>query len=199
MKDVIMNSKERKVFWDALGSIRDNTPEHVQALLSTITTPDSLCRFRSVNEHTLTQLQGNTLYYSSADYYDDPFDTFIHVDFDWINGQYTNIHKALSSDTTASLSWLTALEQITGVSGKQFLNNLKEYPMDLSAFPQRIKQIRTVIQKKLFSICFCEDTLNETLWLKYANNYKGFALVYDVKNPDTFCAEKKIFARTAAP
>ena len=22
----------------------------------------------------------------------------------------------------------------------------------------------------LFSICFCEDTMNETLWLKYANN-----------------------------
>ena len=74
-----MNSSERKTFWDTLCSIRDNTPDHLQALLATINTPEYLCRFRPVSENSLLQLQENKLYYSSADHYDDPFDTFIHV------------------------------------------------------------------------------------------------------------------------
>ena len=56
-----------------------------------------------------------------------------------------------------------------------FMKNLKDYQLDIHAFPERIKHIRNIIQKNLFSICFCENALNETLWLKYANNYKGFA------------------------
>ena len=56
----------------------------------------------------------------------------------------------------------------------------------MSNFPERVKQVRTIIQKNLFSICFCENELNETLWLKYANNYRGFALVYNMKDENTF-------------
>ena len=186
-----MNSTERKTFWDALRRIKDNAPEHIQDLLATIKTPEFLCRFRPVNEKNLVQLQENKLYYSSADYYDDPFDTFIHVDFARIKEWHTTLSNQLKSDNPAFLCWLKTLEPITKVSGEQFLNSLKEHPLDLSNFPERIKQVRTVIQRNLFSICFCEDALNETLWLKYASNYKGFALVYDVKNQDTFLCGKE--------
>ena len=51
-----MNSSERKTFWDTLCSIRDNTPDHLQALLATINTPEYLCRFRPVSESSLLQL-----------------------------------------------------------------------------------------------------------------------------------------------
>ena len=76
-----MDTIGRKAFWDELYRIRDNTPERLQALLATIKTPKKLCRFRSVSENSLLQLQENKLYCSSADYYDDPFDTFIHFDY----------------------------------------------------------------------------------------------------------------------
>ena len=79
------------------------------------------------------------------------------------------------------------------MSAEQFLDNLKDHPLDLSIFPERIRQIRTIIQKNLFSICFCEDAMNETLWLKYANNYRGFALIYDVKDDSSFlCGKEKM-------
>ena len=186
-----MNSTERKTFWDALCRIRDNAPEHLQDLLATIKMPESLCRFRSVNEHTLTQLQENKLYYSSADHYDDPFDTFIHVDFARIKEWHAILSNQLNTDNPDFVNWLKALEPITGISSEQLLNNLKEHPLDVSGFSNRINQVRTVIQKNLFSICFCEDELNETLWLKYANNYKGFVLVYDVKDQNTFLCGKE--------
>ena len=188
-----MNSSERKTFWDTLCGIRNNTPDHVQALLATIKTPDYLCRFRPVTENSLMQLQENKLYYSSADYYDDPFDTFIHVDFPLVKAQYDLLYSLIDSGNSDLRKRLNELEPVIGISADQFLENLKNNPLDLSVFPERIRQIRTLIQKYLFSICFCEDVMNETLWLKYANNYKGFALIYDVKDDNTFlCGREKM-------
>ena len=186
-----MDTIERKAFWDELCKIRDNTPEHLQALLATIKAPDKLRRFRSVSENSLLQLQENKLYYSSADYYDDPFDTFIHFDYARIRAQFEMLSNLVSSDSPELLNGLKMLEPVIGIGAEQFLKNLKEHPLDLSKFPDRVKQVRTIIQKNLFSICFCENELNETLWLKYANNYKGFALVYDMKDENTFLCGKE--------
>ena len=188
-----MNSSERKTFWDTLCSIRDNTPDHLQVLLATINTPEYLCRFRPVSESSLLQLQENKLYYSSADHYDDPFDTFIHVDFPRVKALYDLLKSLLDSGNPDLRNRLVALEPVIGMSAEQFLDNLKDHPLDLSIFPERIRQIRTIIQKNLFSICFCEDAMNETLWLKYANNYRGFALIYDVKDDSSFlCGKEKM-------
>ena len=188
-----MNSSERKTFWDTLCSIRDNTPDHLQALLATINTPEYLCRFRPVSENSLLQLQENKLYYSSADHYDDPFDTFIHVDFPRVKALYDLLKSFLDTGNSDLRNILMVLEPVIGMSAEQFINNLKDHPLDLSIFPERIRQIRTIIQKNLFSICFCEDAMNETLWLKYANNYRGFALIYDVKDDSSFlCGKEKM-------
>ncbi len=42
--------------------------------------PRHLYRFRPVSFSSLDGLQGNKLYFSSADHYDDPFDSFLHID-----------------------------------------------------------------------------------------------------------------------
>ena len=188
-----MDSTERKAFWDKLCSLQNNDPEQIKGLLATIKLPPYLCRFRTVSENSLIQLQENKLYYSSADHYDDPFDTFIHVDFSRIKEWYAFLSYDFKMESPIFVNILKPLEPIIGISAEQYINNMKENPLDLSVFPDRIKQIRTIIQKNLFSICFCGDALNETLWLKYANNYKGFALVYDVKDENTFlCGREEI-------
>lgn len=186
-----MNNIERKAFWDALCSIRDNTPEHIQELLDTRKIPEYLCRFRAVSENSLMHLQENKLYYSSANYYDDPFDTFIHVDYAQINRCYAILSDMVNSDAPSSLNDLFPPEFIIGISAEQLQYSLKEHPLNLSSLPDRIKEIRTIIQKNLFTICFCEDELSETLWMKYADNYKGFLLVYDVRDENTFLCGKE--------
>lgn len=188
-----MENSERKEFWDALCSIRDNTPEHIQDLCAKIIVPDYLCRFRSVSENSLMQLQENKLYYSSADHYDDPFDTFIHVDIERIRALHMFLSSVINSETPDFVNNLKLLEPVTGINGEQFFSILKNNPLELSRLEEGFKQIRTTIQKNLFSICFCENVLNETLWIKYANNYKGFALVYDMRSQDTFlCGNEEI-------
>ena len=186
-----MNNLERKIFWDTLCSIHDNQPEHIQRLLATIKRPQYLCRFRTVSENTLNQLQENKMFYSSADYYDDPFDTFIHVNLVRIRECYDFLKNDLNSFNPGIMNILKPLEKDLGVSTDQILSELRHNSLDLSSFPDRIRHIRTIIQKQLFSICFCGDVLNETLWIKYANNYRGFALVYDVNDERTFLCGKE--------
>lgn len=190
-----MNSVERKIFWDTLCKLHDNNPEHVQKLLATIKRPHYLCRFRAVSESSLKQLQENKLKYSSADHYDDPFDTFIHVDLARIKEWYDFLSKDIQSENPLFINIVKQWEPVLGISAEQFLSKLKDNPFDISSFPDRIKQIRTIIQKNLFSICFCGDELNETLWLKYANNYKGFALVYDIGDENTFLCGKETICK----
>ncbi|WP_407398188.1 hypothetical protein [Anaerovibrio sp.] len=181
-----MDSIEREEFWKALCKIQDDLPEHIHELVATIKHPQYLCRFRSVNESSLQQLQENKLFFSSADYYDDPFDTFIHVDFARIKALYKITRDILKTNNPDGDVLFKNVAQIVGISAEQFVNNLKNDEFDLSSFVYNINHIRTTIQKLLFSICFCEDELNETLWIKYANNYKGFSLVYDVRDEKTF-------------
>lgn len=188
-----MNNEERNLFWDVLCNAQDTSPECIKSIQKAIKQPDFLCRFRSVNENTLIQLQENKLYYSSADYYDDPFDTFIHVDIPSIKRWYEYLQSNLNSNSADLHNYLKALEPVIGIGSDTFIQNLIDYPLDIHGFPERIKHIRNIIQKNLFSICFCENALNETLWLKYANNYKGFALIYDIRNTETFlCGREEI-------
>ena len=185
-----MDNAERAKFWNALYNLKDDVPEHIEAVRATIKMPEYLCRYRPVTENSLRQLQENKLYYSSADYYDDPFDTFIHFDYARIKELYKIIQEGLCSGNPAFFNMVKFVESAIGMSGEEFIDNLKENELDLASLPDRIKQIRTIVQKELFSICFCESALNETLWLKYADNYKGFALVYNVNDQNTFLCGK---------
>ena len=76
-----MNNEERLIFWNTLCSLlgKDIESENKQ-LLDTIKYPRFLYRYRPVNTRNLEALRTNKLYFSSANYYDDPFDTFLHID-----------------------------------------------------------------------------------------------------------------------
>ncbi len=188
-----MDNTDRKAFWDVLYNMHDVKMEHIQSLQATIKLPECLCRFRSVSESSLLQLQENKLYYSSADYYDDPFDTYLHFDYGYIKTCYEFLNNNLDVDNPIIIEGLRSIEPLIGMSAEQFMLVLKSNPLELTALFEWVKQLRINIQKTLFSICFCEDSLNETLWLKYASNYRGFALVYNVKIQDTFlCGKEKM-------
>ena len=109
-----MDSIGRKAFWDTLCSIRDNNPEHLQALIASIKAPDYLCRFRSLSENSLLQLQENKLYCSSADYYDDPFDTFIH--FDYVTYYWMDEMKAFYAAMVPLVTEGASMAVLTGLA-----------------------------------------------------------------------------------
>ena len=51
--------------------------------------------------------------------------------------------------------------------------------------------LRDEIKKDTWSICFSENGFNEVLWLKYANQHKGFVQIYDLENNENYLCGKQ--------
>ena len=51
--------------------------------------------------------------------------------------------------------------------------------------------MRDEIKKDVWSVCFSENGFNEALWLKYADQHKGFVLMYDLENSENLLCGKQ--------
>lgn len=194
-----MNDEERKIFWNTLCSLNGiNLEEDSKILLKTITYPKCIYRYRAVNEKTINALRENEMHFSRSDYYDDPFDTFIHVNIRELQSFLNTVPQVQIDDHILSKleHILTEWFQFT-VNDEQIYilaENLKELTKTPNFAPgiiEYMRNIRNEIKKDTWSVCFSEDGLNESLWLKYANQHKGFVVSYDLKNDDNVLCGKQ--------
>lgn len=187
-----MDNMQRKEFWDTLCSLdgRDIQNDR-KRLAEKIFLPRYLYRYRNVTFNNLDALRTNHLYFSLANYYDDPFDTFLHIDIEKIRSEF---ESNFSEEGLVRLAH--AMKDITDKSNTNFPEEFIAVVSD----PQKLKELhqkgltdkfliqalelRNEIRKNTWSICFSESGLNETLWLKYADQYKGFVLIYDLNNTE---------------
>lgn len=51
--------------------------------------------------------------------------------------------------------------------------------------------LRDEVKKDTWSVCFSENGFNEVLWLKYADQHRGFVQIYDLENNDNFLCGKQ--------
>lgn len=187
-----MDNQARKKFWDTLCSLDGiDIKLDGQKLMDTIQYPRYLYRFRPVSFSSLDGLQSNKLYFSSADHYDDPFDSFLHIDIPRIENEVKEFFKARKS-------WDPHLESLSNMFSIP-KDQLDAYFSSLELEPSQnivisiLKQIQHIVQSEMLSICFCEseDGLNEQLWLKYAENHSGFVLEYDMTDNEAFLCGKQ--------
>lgn len=187
-----MNDKERKVFWNTLCSLKGtDLKEDTDLLNKAIIYPKYIYRFRTVNEKTLNALRENKLHFSTSNYYDDPFDTFININFKEIQLVLDNVTQTRHIDKIVSCSeymlseWLGI--QINNEQRKRLFETLSknfENPYFMMEIKEYWRNIRNEIKKETWSVCFSEDGLNESLWLKYADQHKGFTVSYDLENKE---------------
>lgn len=190
-----MNGIQRKEFWETLCAVDGkNIQEDRKRLMEKMIMPKYLFRYRDVNTNTLEALRTNHLYFSSANYFDDPFDTFLHIDLEQIQREFES-NFAEEKDVlhlAEAMKCLVASEGIKAPNGFAEIvtepQKLKEiYNNGLTeAFLSYALELRNEIRKDTWSVCFSENGLNETLWLKYANQYKGFAFLYDLENIENY-------------
>ena len=76
-------------------------------------------------------------------------------------------------------------------SVQKSLDMVLQNPITAETFKSSVKNARDQVLKTLYSICFCENPLNETLWLKYADNHRGFVVTYDFHSNDTYLCGKE--------
>ena len=194
-----MNVEERKEFWKLLCSLKgENVKSEADELLSMIKFPRFLYRYRSVNSNTLEALRTNTLYYSSANYYDDPFDTFLNIN---LNGITEQLQKGM--DDPRYLEFFLKefnqdkylpIKSVLGLNGEQAISEDALRGLfnanAVKSFIDKMGEFRNIIKEDTWSICFSENGINENLWLKYANQHKGFALMYALEKEENFICGK---------
>ena len=145
-----MDPNERKRFWNELLLAKDDGDS--EKIGNTLRIPEKLYRYRGISSKSLDALKDNMLFFSTSDYYDDPFDTYIRFDKEEVKAAC----RKLNMDDVI-------YEEVCGL----------------------FHEVRNMIRKRTWSICFSESFLNESLWLKYAGNHRGFVLEYEVSDIGT--------------
>lgn len=186
-----MNIEQRLEFWNVLCSLTgENLEQDRKQLQEKIILPRYLFRYRSVSSNNLDALRTNRLYFSSANYYDDPFDTFLHIDFRRIKDEFESNFKSDAAIEQLAIGMKHFISGHENELPEVFVNAVTD-PIQLKALSQNdlinsflayVMDIRNEIRKNTWSVCFSENGLNETLWLKYADQYKGYVLMYDLDN-----------------
>ena len=191
-----MNLQERELFWQTLCSLKgENLQEDVQQLIGTIKTPKYLYRYRSVSMNTLEALRTNRLYFSTANYYDDPFDTFLHIDIEVIKAAYLKSFNTRESAEAVVEGLKSVFAKV--LTEKQLKQLTVENILDaqkhglIEKFLSAALSLRDELKKDTWSVCFSENGFNESLWLKYADKHKGFTLMYDMENDENFLCGKQ--------
>lgn len=184
-----MNNEERKKFWntlitvDGVDKLSDN-----KEIMKTISYPQCLYRYRSIDEYSLDNLRTNTLYFSRASDFDDPFDSYIHVDKEKVNSSFSKFFSVEDNIKT--------IKEIS----MQILENNEKYAKYIDSFNSEIVtnyfdkstvNVRTLVQHSVRAACFSEDETNRALWLKYGNNHKGFCLMYDLSSIDDLICDNR--------
>ena len=189
-----MDDNERKVFWDTLSTLegKDLIAE-AEKLKPTIKYPKYLYRYRHISLSTLDALQENKLYFSPASCYDDPFDTFLHID--WFKVKENIVSRDIKSDVEKIIIPFLQYIKFNGgvpLDADTVMNQLNVKNILETTVKFLNETIRPEIQNNSFAICFGESGKNENLWLKYADHHKGFCLVYDLENNENFrCGKAK--------
>lgn len=177
------SNDEREIFWNQLSLSLDRSEETSKKLAEAIPPVRQICRFRTVNRSSLDQLQSNKLTFSSADYYDDPFDTYFYIDYELVHGALETLRTAYDAEGPRGIASLLGDTRVSSHRDSLLsfvLNNANQKPPDTPLLDEMISSLRSTVQKSCYSICFCDDPLNESLWLKYADSHRGFVQVYEL-------------------
>lgn len=185
-----MDAAGRKAFWDVLCSLDAYDDETLCKLKNATPWPEELCRFRAVNENSLLQLQNNEQFFSTATYYDDPFDSYFRIDMQALQDGYLALrHEFDHGDKKKFIELLKALGFEAYL--EKALQSMETTELDMDFLKLSLNEVRNLVREQICSICFCEDPMNEAIWLKYAEQHKGFVQVYDFHAPSTWLCGKE--------
>ena len=186
-----MNAQERELFWKTLCALPGlDMAQDAGQLLATIRFPRFLFRYRPVNLNSLEALRTNKLYFSSANYYDDPFDTFLHIDIDSIRQKFLTAFQTRESTEAVAEGVKEILGRMLTEEQKALLtaDNMTKMLSNglVENFLSAALALRDEVKKDTWSICFSENGFNEVLWLKYADQHKGFVQIYDIEKDENY-------------
>lgn len=147
---------------------------------------NTLVRFRPISSNNLDALASNRLYYSTPNNFNDPYDTLIYANYFNV---YSQIVEAIPTKQVFKMdSFLQKFKDksipfekilaeyaytMWGLKKDNILNVFKEYIHDT------VQTFQETLRKNVKIICMTEEYLSMLMWSHYADNHKGFAIIYD--------------------
>lgn len=137
--------------------------------------PVNIYKYRSINENSIIDFIDDTLWCSTLDKFNDPYEGYITFDADEV------YYQVLSNKGKLQINIDNKNELMKFINTPQ--NNL--YLSDYNNYKKIIKhKLKTFISKtqKEVKICsFSESWDNRLMWAHYAKNHTGFCLEYNIK------------------
>ena len=195
-----MSHDEMQDYWKTLCSFTgEDIPNEINQLMAKIHYPRFLYKYRAVNNNNLDALRANKLFFSKASSYDDPFDTFFHIDVEKIRQEFVSNYSSSEALVALANGMKVTFQNQPGIPQEfiQQVTNVEGLKQLFASgvtnqFLSYLLTLRSKIQDEILSICLSENGFNETLWLKYADMHKGFCLMYDPYDENSFhCGKLK--------
>lgn len=158
-----------------------------------------LFRYRKLNEDqaekNINALENDRLYFSKPQYFNDPYDNLMYINSEqMLQTMHTNWNKGMD----LYLKDLKRRNPLMGLFGEAMWNSdqREEYTRNYDAAVKKaIKEIREKIRSNMKIICFSRDCMSMLMWAHYADDHKGFVLVYnktDINNAKKFDEKGRI-------
>ncbi len=147
---------------------------------------NTLVRFRPISTNNLDALKGDRLYYSTPNNFNDPYDTLIYANYlQIIEDIYSNLEIGMDNYLDNLKDKDIPNAKFLAGYGYAVWNGSKKDEILSTFFEQiykTIKALKETLRKNVRIICFAEDYLSMLMWSHYADNHKGFAIIYDIND-----------------
>lgn len=139
-----------------------------------VNAPQKLYRIRRFDPNSIDALKNDRLYYTRADWFDDPYDCLLCFEPNQIRER---MEKTISGETVERMLALNAT--ITFFSKNEYIAMLSEHKEEIieTVFNNYTKAV-SMLQKSTYIACFDETIDSPIMWSHYGENHKGFALEY---------------------
>ncbi|MCC2774722.1 N-6 DNA methylase [Blautia sp. DFI.4.84] len=121
--------------------------------------------------------------------------SFLHIDIEAIRKEYLSAFQtpesteAVVDGVKSLLGNILSEEQAAQFTVENVTNALSHGLTE--SFLNAALSLRDEVKKDTWSVCFSENGFNEVLWLKYADQHRGFVQIYDLENNDNFLCGKQ--------
>ena len=166
--------------------------------MSSLLKENTLTRYRSCTLQNIENLKKDRLYYSTPINFNDPFDTLLYANYFKILG---DIAENLNIGMESYLKRLNERDKFSASFGiAMWYGNKKEDFLEgfFQSIHNAARELKEALRTNVRIICFSEDYLSMLMWSHYADNHKGFAIIYDrdaIINADNYTEDNAIIKK----
>ena len=149
---------------------------------------NTLFRYRVVNKNSIDSLMKDTLYATTPDNFNDPYDVVFQYDLEKIVSDFLKDEELLENFLDDFMKSIIFIDANSNVSLDILKKELKENPKSFStSLKIIIDGAIKLIRRRNLIVCFSRKKTSEIMWAHYSNYGKGFVVEYERHEIENVC------------